>query len=84
MKTTASSVVGKVLPERSAMVPLLISAWEEGTFVVPVGEVAADRLRWEVPDWENIEAVGAADDPARFKIGFQTAETSGPSLKSHL
>jgi hypothetical protein len=43
-----------------------------------VVEVAAGRPRWEVPDWENIEAVGAADDPARFKIEFQTAETPAP------
>ena len=84
MKATASSVVGKVLPERSATVPLPISAWEEGAFAVPVGDVAASRPRWEVPDWENIEAVGAADDPARFKIEFQAAETSGPSLKRQL
>ena len=84
MKATASSVVGKVLPERSATVPLPISAWEEGTFAVPVGEVAASRPRWELPDWENIEAVGAADDPARFKIGFQTAESSGLCLKRPL
>lgn len=79
MKATASSVVGKVLPERSATVPLPISAWEEGAFAVPVGEAAAGRPRLEVPDWENIEAVGAADDPARFKIEFQTVEMSGPA-----
>ena len=84
MKATASPVVRKVLPERSATVLLPISAWEEGTFAVPVGEVAAGRPRWEAPDWENIEAVGAADDPARFKIELQTAEPSGPCLKRQL
>lgn len=84
MKATASSVVGKVLPERSATVLLPISAWEEGTFAVLVGGVAAGRPRWVAPDWENIEAVGAADDAARFKIEFQTAEPSGPCLKRQL
>jgi hypothetical protein len=78
MKATASSVGGKAQLERPATIPLPISVWDEETFVVAVGEAAAGRLRWEVPDWENIEAVGAADDPARFKIGFQTAGTSVP------
>jgi hypothetical protein len=77
MKATASSVDGKVQPEQPATIPLAISAWEEETFVVAVGAAAA-RPHWEMPDWENIEAVGAADDPARFKIGFQTAGTSVP------
>ena len=84
MKTTASSVVGKVLPERSATVPLPISAWEEDGFTVPVGEATADRLRRELLDWDNIEAVGAADDPSRFKIVFQVAETTGLFLKHGL
>ena len=84
MKTTASSVAGKILSERSATVPLPISAWEEDAFAVPVGEATARRLRRELLDWDSIEAVGAADDPARFKIGFQTAETSGPCLKRQL
>jgi len=84
MKTAASSVVGKVLPERSATVLLPISAWEEDGFTVPVGEATASRLRRELLDWENIEAVGAADDPARFRIGFQTAESSGLCLKRPL
>ena len=78
MKATASSVVGKVPLERPVTIPLPISVWEEGTFVVPVGEVTAGRPRWELPDWENIEAVGAADDPARFRIGFEIAGTSVP------
>jgi hypothetical protein len=81
MKATASSVLRKVLPERPARVPLAISAWAEGTFAVAVNEVAANRPRCEMPDWENIEAVGAADDPDRFKIEYQTAEASGPCLK---
>jgi hypothetical protein len=86
MKTTASSVVGnvlpkRVLPKRSATVPLPISAWEEDVFVVTVDETSAGRVRRELLDWESIEAIGAADDPARFKIGFQAAELSGVCLK---
>jgi hypothetical protein len=77
MKATASPVVGSVPPERPTTVPLPISAWDESAFAVSVaGDVAVGRPQWEVPDWENIEAVGAADDPLRFKIGFLTAGTS--------
>jgi hypothetical protein len=81
MKATASAVVGKVQPERPATIPLAISGWAEDAFAVAVNGVEAGRSRWELPDWENIEAVGAADDPARFKIEFQTANTSALCLK---
>ena len=76
MKATASPIVGSVPPERLTTVPLPISAWDESAFAVSVGGVAVGRPQWEVPDWEDIEAVGAADDPLRFKIGFLTAGTS--------
>jgi len=78
MKTTASSIVESVPLERPATVSLPISAWEEAAFLVQLGEVAAGLSLWELPDWENIEAVGAADDPARFKIQFSKVEPSVP------
>jgi hypothetical protein len=64
------------------MLPLRISAWEEETFIVVAGAgAAAARRSRERLDWEDIEAVGAADDPSRFKIDIQTVETLGLCLE---
>jgi hypothetical protein len=82
MKATASSAAGTVGPDRPPTVPLPISAWEEETFIVLAGAgAAAVRRSRERLEWEDIEAVGAADDPTRFKIDIQTVETLGLCLE---
>jgi hypothetical protein len=74
MKATASSATGKIPPENTAAVSLPVRVWEEETFGLPLGEMPASHRRRALLDWEEVEAVGAADDPARFQIDVQTAD----------
>ena len=53
-----------------------IESWDEESFTVPVS--AADVVVAS-PDleWEEIEAVGAADDASRFRVDDPLATTVG-------
>ena len=70
MKATPSTA-GKVQNEQAPATRLPVSAWEEETFALRVRDAgpAAD-----LADWDNIEAIGAADDPARFRVEFSVTE----------
>ena len=46
---------------------LLIQAWEEEGFAVPLRNREAERLLQMIAPWE-VEAVGATDDPSRFHV----------------
>ena len=74
MKAIPSLSASEVLTERTTVVRLPVSVWEEETFAAPVYEGRVRRSKLGLVDWENIEAVGAADDAARFKINFQTID----------
>ena len=76
MKATPSTV-GKVQNERAPATRLPISAWEEETFALRVREAGATRPVADLPDWDNIEAIGAADDPARFRVELSVTEPTG-------
>lgn len=55
---------------------MAIGHWDEEQFTVTIhGAASADNCR-DV-DWDNIEAVGAADDASRFRIDEPLAETVG-------
>lgn len=73
MKAVASSV--SEVSDKRMVLHLSISVWEEETFVAPVRDDRRLRCEWELSDWESIEAVGAADDPTRFKVVFETPDS---------
>jgi hypothetical protein len=75
VKALPSSPANEVLTERAAVIHLPVSVWEEEMFAAPVHEGRTRRLEWNLTEWENIEAVGAADDATRFQIDFQTADS---------
>lgn len=74
MKATPSNAEKRNLT-RSNVLQVPIAIWEEDTFSVPV---AAPPALCHTPEdlsaWENIEAIGAADDPARFKADLGMPE----------
>ena len=76
MKATPSTA-GKVQNEQAPATRLPVGAWEEESFEVRVCDGGAGRPAADLPDWENIEAIGAADDPARFKVEFPMTEPAG-------
>lgn len=57
---------------------LLVDSWEEESFVAPIHEREYLVRALRCPNWESIEAVGAADDPARFRIDPALAEAPEP------
>jgi len=75
MKATPSTA-GEVQNEQAPATRLPVGAWDEETFALTIHQAGAavpvPSVVW--PDWEDIEAVGAADDPTRFKIEFQVTE----------
>jgi hypothetical protein len=75
MKATPSTA-GEVQNEQAPATRLPVSAWEEETFALRVRDVGATRPTADSPDWENIEAIGAADDPARFSVEFPVTEST--------
>jgi hypothetical protein len=46
----------------------------EETFALRVRDAGAGQPASDLQDWDNIEAIGAADDPARFKAEFPVTE----------
>ncbi len=73
MKATPSTA-GKVQNEQTLATRLPVSAWEEESFALTIHEAGAAVPSRIGPDWDEIEAIGAADDPARFRIEFQVTE----------
>jgi hypothetical protein len=63
---THSSSVGEVFNEGRKL-RLSVEVWEESSFELAISNSQPQPDRSE-PDWENIEAVGAADDAARFQV----------------
>lgn len=75
MKAIPSLPAGEVLTERATVIHLPVSVWEEDTFVARIHPGHAHRREWNRPEWDSIEAVGAADDARRFQFDFQTADS---------
>jgi len=74
MKATPSSPAGEDRNEQPLVTRVPISAWEEETFALTVRDAGVEQPVATLADWESIEAVGAADDPARFRIEFEMTE----------
>ena len=75
MKTTPSTQVVAVRNERGKAIRatrLTIGDWEEEAFDVSV-RVPAVVTPFD-SGWDNIEAIGAADDASRFRIDSPTDE----------
>ena len=76
MKITASTPVDKVRNEQRAAIRLAIGEWEEEVFNpiirLPDAVVTTPEL-----NWEDIEAVGSADDASRFRIDSPLKELTG-------
>ena len=76
MKANPSNLKPEVREERRPLLPLAIDSWGEEFFTVPIrpsNVVAANPAL----DWDDIEAVGAADDASRFRIDEPLADTLG-------
>jgi hypothetical protein len=63
-----SSAAGGAIGGPGVGLGLLIDSWEEESFVATVHERELLVRALRCPNWESIEAVGAADDPTRFRI----------------
>jgi len=73
-----SSAAGGTIGGRGVGAGLLVDSWEEESFVVSVHERELLVRALRCPNWESIEAVGAADDPSRFRIDPARAEAPEP------
>jgi hypothetical protein len=63
-----SSAAGGTIGGPRVGLGLLVDSWEEESFVATVHERELLVRALRCPNWESIEAVGAADDPTRFRI----------------
>ena len=76
MKAKPSNLKPEVRKEQLLVLSLGIESWEEDSFTVPVSAlnvvVANPALAWD-----DIEAVGAADDASRFRIDEPLADAAG-------
>lgn len=76
MKTTASTPVDEVRNEQRVAIRLTIGEWEEETFnpIICLPDTVATV---QGLNWEDIEAVGAADDASRFRVDSPLEELTG-------
>lgn len=75
MKANPSNPKPEVRKEQRPSLPVAIDSWDEEFFAVQIrpAQVAA----YPNPDWDDIEAIGAADDASRFRVDDPLAETLG-------
>ena len=76
MKAKPSNLDPEVRDEQRPVLSLAIDSWDEESFLVPLraaNAVVAD------PNlvWDDIEAVGAADDASRFRSEEPLEDTVG-------
>ena len=76
MKTTSSTPVSEVRNERRVAIQLAVGEWEEEAFN-PIIRLPDTGATVPGPNWEDIEAVGAADDGSRFRIDSPLKELTG-------
>ena len=68
----ASSATGKEHGGGVTSIKLLVGGWEEEAFLPTIHGPITDNE--QLSDWDSIEAVGAADDPARFRVDVDLVE----------
>ena len=76
MKTTASTPVDEVRNEKRVTIRLAIGEWEEEAFN-PIIRLPDTVVTVPGLNWEDIEAIGAADDASRFRIDTPLEELTG-------
>ena len=76
MKTTPSTPVSEVRNERRVAIRLAVGEWEEEAFN-PIIRLPDTGIAVPGLNWEDIEAVGAADDASRFRIDSPLEELTG-------
>ena len=77
MKANAPFSNGAEPKQLSGASRLAVEGWEESVFVMVVQKREPARACRPANDWDEIEAVGAADDAARFRIDFDLVEPAG-------
>ena len=76
VKTTASTPVDEVHNEQRVAIRLTIGSWSEETFT-PIINLPNHVVTVPEFNWDDIEAVGAADDASRFRIDSPLEELTG-------
>ena len=76
MKAKPSNLKPEVREERQPGLSLAIDRWDEECFPMPVRGANAAVVNPNLV-WDDIEAVGAADDASRFRIDQPLEETVG-------
>lgn len=77
VKPTTSSSLSEASDESKPVRRLPLSGWTEESFTMCISPRLEVLSPGGLPEWENIEAVGAADDAARFRIEFEMLELAG-------
>ena len=78
MKKTSSTPVDEVHNEQRAAIRLAIGDWVEEAFD-PMIRLLDPPVNSPEFNWDDVEAVGAADDASRFRIDSPLEELTGSS-----